>query len=66
MLAHDLCALQVEAEESLLGSGRSKRGVADIPIDEAAAYYGVWIGLLDPVGTVLVKDMERANVTPPA
>ncbi|MGA7989405.1 MAG: DNA polymerase I, partial [Candidatus Dormiibacterota bacterium] len=63
VLAHDLCALQVESEESLLGSGRSRRGVADIPIDEASAYYGAWIGLLDPVGAVLVKDMERANVT---
>jgi DNA polymerase I len=63
VLAHDLCALQVEAEESLLGSGRSKRRVADIPIDEAAAYYGVWIGMLDPVGEVLVRDMERAGVT---
>jgi DNA polymerase-1 len=62
VLAHDLCALQVEAEDTLLGSGRAKRGVADIPIDEAAAYYGPWVGLLDPVGEVLVKDMERANV----
>jgi DNA polymerase-1 len=63
VLAHDLCALQVEAEESLLGSGRSRRGVADIPVEEAAAYYGVWIGLIDPVSEVLVRDMERANAT---
>ena len=63
VLAHDLCALQVEAEESLLGSGRSRRGVADIPVEEAAAYYGIWIGLIDPVSEVLVRDMERANAT---
>ena len=63
VLAHDLVALSVEAEESLLGSGRSKRGIADVPIDEAAAYYGVWVGLLDPVGAVLVRDMERTNAT---
>jgi DNA polymerase I len=63
VLAHDLCALRVDAEESLLGSGRSKRGLTDIPVDEAAAYYGVWIGLIDPVGAVLTQQMERANAT---
>jgi DNA polymerase-1 len=63
VLAHDLCALSVEAEETLLGSGRSKRGIADVPIEEAAAYYGVWVGLIDPVGEVLVRDMERAGAT---
>ena len=63
MLAHDLAALSVEAEETLLGSGRSKRGIADVPIEEAAAYFGVWVGLIDPVGDVLVRDMERANAT---
>jgi DNA polymerase-1 len=63
VLAHDLAALQVDAEESLLGSGRSRRGIADVPVEEAAAYYGVWIGLIDPVGGVLIKDMERANAT---
>ncbi len=63
VLAHDLAALSVEAEESLLGSGRSKRGIADVPVEEAASYYGVWVGLLDPVGAVLVRDMERTNAT---
>jgi DNA polymerase-1 len=63
VLAHDLSALSVEAEETLLGSGRSKRGIADVPIEEAAAYYGVWIGLVDPVGDVLVGDMERSGAT---
>ena len=63
VLAHDLAALSVEAEDSLLGSGRSKRGIANVPIDEAAAYYGVWVGLLDPVGAALVRDMERTNAT---
>ena len=63
VLAHDLAALSVEAEETLLGSGRSKRGIADVPVEEAAAYYGVWVGLLDPVGAVLVRDMERTNAT---
>ena len=63
VLAHDLSSLSVEAEETLLGSGRSKRGIADVPIEEAAAYYGVWVGLLDPVGEALVRDMERAGAT---
>jgi DNA polymerase I len=63
VLAHDLAALSVEAEESLLGIGRSKRGVADVPVEEAASYYGVWVGLLDPVGAVLVREMERTNAT---
>jgi DNA polymerase-1 len=63
VLAHDLSALSVEAEETLLGSGRSKRGIADVPIEDAAAYYGVWVGLLDPVGEALVRDMERTGAT---
>jgi DNA polymerase I len=63
VLAHDLTALSVEAEETLLGTGRTKRGIADVPVDEAAAYYGVWVGLLDPVGDVLIRDMERAGAT---
>ena len=61
VLAHDLALLRVEAEETLLGSGRGKRGIADVPVEEAAAYYGIWVGLLDPVGEKLVRDMERAN-----
>ena len=63
VLAHDLALLRVEAEETLLGSGRGKRGIADVPVEEAAAYYGIWVGLLDPVGEKLVRDMERANAT---
>ncbi len=63
VLAHDLSALSVEAEETLLGSGRTKRGIADVPIEEAAAYYGVWVGLLDPVGDVLVREMDRSGAT---
>lgn len=63
VLAHDLALLSVEAEETLLGSGRGKRGIADVPVEEAAAYYGVWVGLLDPVGERLIRDMERANAT---
>ena len=63
VLAHDLALLAVEAEDTLLGSGRGKRGIADVAVEEAAAYYGVWVGLIDPVGDVLVRDMERANAT---
>ncbi len=61
VLAHDLCALRVEPEESLLGAGRSRRGIADVPVEEAAPYYGTWIALLDPVGAALEKEMERAG-----
>src|ERR1022692_1150486 len=63
VLAHDLALLSVEAEETLLGSGRGKRGIADVPVEEAAVYYGVWVGLLDPVGEKLIRDMERAHAT---
>jgi DNA polymerase I len=63
VLAHDLSALSVEAEETLLGSGRTKRGIADVPVEEAAAYFGVWVGLLDPVGDALIRDMEGAGAT---
>jgi DNA polymerase I len=63
VLAHDLSALSVEAEETLLGSGRSKRTIADVPVEEAAPYYGVWVGLLDPVSDALARDMERFGAT---
>jgi DNA polymerase-1 len=63
VLAHDLSALSVEAEDTLLGSGRSKRTIADVPVEEAAPYYGIWVGLLDPVGDVLVRDMEHSGAT---
>ena len=64
VLAHDLCGARASRRRRRCSApaGR-KRGIADVPVEEAAAYYGVWVGLLDPVGDVLARDMERANAT---
>jgi DNA polymerase-1 len=58
VLAHDFCAIQLDEEELLLGTGRARRDIAAVPGDELAAYYGAWVGLLDAVSGVLEQQMD--------
>ncbi|MBV8301083.1 MAG: DNA polymerase I, partial [Candidatus Dormibacteraeota bacterium] len=58
ILGQDLCGIRVENEETLLGSGRNKRRLAEVPAAEAAAYYGAWVGLLEPVSTALRRELD--------
>ena len=59
VLAHDLCGIQLDAEDALLGSGRAKRALSGVPVDELAAYYGAWVGLLPSVSTELERQMDE-------
>ncbi|MGI8846829.1 MAG: DNA polymerase I [Candidatus Dormibacteria bacterium] len=64
VLGHDLCGLRLDAEEPLLGSGRQKRGIADVPSEELAAYYGQWVGLVEPVRSTLLRQLEESELLP--
>ena len=58
VLAHDFCAIQLDEEDALLGSGRARREPATIPVEELSAYYGAWVGVLDSVSAVLEQQMD--------
>jgi DNA polymerase-1 len=59
VLGQDLCGIRVEAEETLLGAGRNKRSLGEVPAEEAGAYYGAYAGLIAPVSTELEKQLEE-------
>jgi DNA polymerase-1 len=59
ILAKDMCGIRLEAEETLLGSGRNRRkSWAEVPVGEAAPYFGAWVGLLEPVSVALSKQLD--------
>jgi DNA polymerase I len=64
VLGQDLRGIRVDDEETLLGSGRSKRAVSNVPLDEAAQYFGAWIELLEPVSEELEKQLEEMSARP--
>jgi len=57
-LAADLCAVHLEGEEELLGSGRQRRRLEDLSVAELAAYYGRWAELVEPVRAVLLQQLS--------
>jgi len=61
VLAQDLCNIRLDGEEELLGKGRTKRTLRDVPVDEAAQYFGAWIGLLEPVSNALADELNRVD-----
>jgi DNA polymerase-1 len=62
VLAHDLCALSEQPEETLLGSGRARRPVAAVPVEEAASYYGTWVSLVPPVRGALEAQLAEGSL----
>ncbi|MGH7687942.1 MAG: DNA polymerase I [Candidatus Dormibacteria bacterium] len=64
VLAHDLCGVALDEEETLLGSGRAKRELGAVPEDELAQYYGAWVGLLDPVAAAVTRQMDALGARP--
>ncbi len=64
MLGQDLRGIRVDEEETLLGSGRSKRALSDVPVAEAAQYFGAWIELLEPVSEELEQQLEGMKARP--
>ena len=61
-LADELRGLRIDPEESLLGAGRQKRGLEDIGDAELGAYYGGWIGLVEPVRAVLTRQLTESGL----
>jgi DNA polymerase-1 len=57
VLAQDMCGLQLEVEEELLGAGRQRRALADVPAAELGAYYGRWAGAVEPVRAALTRQL---------
>jgi DNA polymerase-1 len=61
-LAADLCGVQVDTEEELLGSGRGRRRIEELTQAELAAHYGRWVGLVEPVRAVLTKQLTASGL----
>ena len=61
-LAHDLVGATCDAEDAVLGTGRSARRPTDLTVEEASACYGVTTALMGPVREVLLRDMEAIDV----
>jgi len=62
VLAHDLCGLTEQPEDALLGSGRARRNVAEVPVEEAAAYYGNWVAMVPPVRAALQTQLAEGTL----
>ena len=62
VLAHDLCGVTEQPEEVLLGSGRTRRPAAAVPVEEAASYYGTWVSLLPPVRAALQTQLAEGTL----
>ena len=63
-LAADLCGVRLDSEEELLGSGRARRRIEELTPAELAAYYGRWVGLVEPVRAVLTKQLAASGLLP--
>ena len=60
ILAKDLCQVSLAEEESLLGSGRSRRKRwSEVPPSELAPYFAAWVSLLEPVSAALDQQLEK-------
>ena len=62
VLGHDLCGLTEQPEDILLGSGRARRRVSAVPVEEAAQYYGNLVALVPPVRTALRAQLDEGTL----
>ena len=62
ILAADLVGASCEAEDVVLGSGRSARRPTDLTVEEAAACYGAQVALAGPVRRALERELDRMDV----
>jgi DNA polymerase-1 len=58
VLGQDMHGIRLDVEESLLGSGRSRRPLSAVPLEEMANYYGAYAGLLEPVSRSLERELD--------
>ncbi len=62
VLAHDLCGVTEQPEETLLGSGRARRSAFAVPVEEAASYYGTWVSMVPAVRTALQAQLAEGTL----
>lgn len=62
VLAHDLCGRTEKPEEAVLGSGRTRRSVAAVPVEEAASFYGTWVSMVPMVRTALQAQLAEGTL----
>ncbi|MFN2451061.1 MAG: DNA polymerase I [Candidatus Dormibacteria bacterium] len=61
LLAHDLLGVQTDPEDTILGTGRNRRTLADLEVEETAALYGELAGLIGPVRVRLEEELGSAG-----
>ncbi len=59
ILAEELCEARLDAEEVLLGSGRTARRPSQLSVLEAATHFGRYAALMGPVRTALEARLEE-------
>jgi DNA polymerase I len=64
VLAHDLCGVTEQPEDTLLGSGRARRRAAAVAVEEAASYYGTWVSMIPAVRTALQAQLAEGTLRP--
>jgi DNA polymerase-1 len=62
VLAHDLCGLVEQPEEAVLGSGRARRSAGEVPVEEAASYYGNWVAMVPAVRAALQTQLAEGTL----
>jgi DNA polymerase-1 len=62
VLGQDLAGTRLEPEEELLGSGRRRRALGDVPPPELGEYFGRWVGLVEPVRAVLTRQLQSSGL----
>jgi DNA polymerase-1 len=62
LLAEELCGVRMDTEEALLGSGRNARRIAQLGVDEAAAYFGRWVAMLGPLRAALRRQLDEFSM----
>jgi len=61
LLASDLLGVHREPEDAILGTGRGRRAVADLTVQEAAEHWGGLVALIGPVRLRLEGELETTG-----
>jgi len=59
VLASDLCATHVTSDEEFWGTGRSRRDVEAIDVEELAQFAGEWVSVMADVETALREQLRK-------
>ena len=62
ILAEELCGLDITSDDELLGTGRQRRALLDVPVDELAQHFGGAAAAISPVVAALRRQLEEASL----